>query len=81
MLEVKICTGTACYVMGGSDLFFIEEKLSDEERKKVKVEFVPCLGYCKSGKGKPPFVLVNGKVYEKVIDIDVLIEILRENMK
>ncbi len=34
MVEVKICTGTACYVMGGSDLFLIEEKLSDEERKK-----------------------------------------------
>ncbi len=81
MVEVKICIGTACYVMGGANFLLIKEKLSDKERKKVKLEFVPCLGYCKSGKGKPPFVLINGKIYEKIVDVDALIEIIRENIE
>ena len=79
MLEVKICSGTACFVMGGADLFKVEEMLSNDEKKKVKFVFVPCLGYCKDGKKKAPFVVINGELYEKVT-ADSLLKTIREKI-
>ena len=29
-IKVSICTGTACFVMGASEIMLLEEKLSDE---------------------------------------------------
>ena len=59
-VTVKICTGTACYVMGGANLLMLEDYLPLDLKEKVKIEGTPCLGYCKLGeKGKAPFAVVN----------------------
>lgn len=79
MIDIKICSGTTCFVMGGTDLFLIKEKLSPEESNKVNITFEPCLGFCKEKGRKPPFVVINGEVYEK-IDIDSLISIIKEKI-
>ncbi len=62
-VKVLICTGTACFVMGGSEILLIEDQLPDDLKGKVEVEGITCLENCKNAScGKAPFVLVNGDV-------------------
>ncbi len=74
MIIVKICCGTVCHVMGGSDLPLVADFLPEEIKSKVKIEGTPCLGFCnRSGAHKPPFVTVNGimiseATFAKIID-------------
>jgi NADH:ubiquinone oxidoreductase subunit E len=69
--KVIICTGTACFVMGGSELLLLEEQLSDELKAVSEVEGSSCLGICKrSEHGKAqadyaPFVQIDGVVMEQ----------------
>jgi len=76
---VTICTGTACFVMGGSELLLLEEQLPDDLKAVTDIEGSPCLETCKrSGYGKTqsdhaPFVQIDGEVMEqasaqKIID-------------
>jgi len=61
-IKVVICSGTACYVMGASDILLLEEELAPPLRERVEIEGVTCLGYCKDQKaGKAPFVTINGE--------------------
>lgn len=60
---VEICSGTACYVMGGSELLLLEENLPENLRDKVEIEGRTCIEECKhSENGKAPFVRVNGEL-------------------
>ena len=62
-IKVSICTGTACFVMGASEIMLLEDNLPQDLRGKVEVEGIPCLEKCKdSSCGKAPFVLVGGEV-------------------
>ena len=64
-IELGICCGTNCFILGGSDLLTIEEFLPDHLKKIVNVKGISCAGYCKhEEQGKAPYVLVNGKVIE-----------------
>ncbi len=75
-INVKICLGTTCYVMGASDLQMIKEYLPETIASNVLLNGSPCLDYCFNQEeyGKPPFVEVNGKILgeatiEKVTDV------------
>lgn len=60
MVEVKICFGTLCFIMGGAAFEMLGEHLPEEIRNKVRVEGMNCPGFChKAEFGKPPFVMVN----------------------
>lgn len=62
-ISVVICSGTACYVMGASDILLLEEELPAPLRDRVEIEGSTCLGYCKDAKnGKAPFVRINGEL-------------------
>lgn len=62
-IKVSICTGTACFVMGASEIMLLEEELSPELREIVEIEGVTCLELCKNSEyGKAPFVKVNDEV-------------------
>ena len=69
--KVTICTGTACFVMGGSELLLLEEQLPDDLKAVTDIEGSPCIGACKSAQyGKTqadqaPFVQIDGKVIEQ----------------
>lgn len=76
---VTVCTGTACFVMGGSELLLLEDQLPPELKETTEVEGSTCLGICKqpnygaSQADHAPFVKVNGTVLEqatagKIID-------------
>jgi NADH:ubiquinone oxidoreductase subunit E len=77
--KVTICTGTACFVMGGSELLLLEEQLPDDLKDITEIEGSPCISVCKQteyGKTQSdhaPFVMINNEVMEqatvgKIID-------------
>ena len=59
-IEVKICMGTMCYVMGGAELKAAIDSLPQDEQEKIQVSYSPCLGMCNDG-GEPPYVQINGR--------------------
>ncbi len=62
-VRVSICSGTACFVMGASDLLLLEESLPQALRPLVEIDGSTCLGFCRDrAKGKAPFVLIDGVV-------------------
>lgn len=62
-VEVSICYGTLCFVMGGSEFEMIQDQLPSDIRHLVLVKGMNCPGYCNSQEnGKPPFVTINGKL-------------------
>ncbi|MBE9467860.1 MAG: hypothetical protein IMY72_05995 [Bacteroidetes bacterium] len=74
-IEIKICIGTLCYVMGGSELQLLAEHLPEKFKKRVDIIGSTCLDYCLDQEkyGKAPFVEINGEVMaeasiNKVID-------------
>lgn len=77
-IRVVICAGTACHVMGGSELFLVKERLEPAIRDRVVVEGELCLDLCRlgdSGKGPgggAPFAIVDGTTIERA-DIDKLV--------
>ncbi len=65
-IKVSICTGTACYVMGASELLLLEDELPVEIKDKVEIEGVTCLELCKGGSNsKAPYVLIDGEIHEE----------------
>lgn len=48
MVQLVICTGTACYILGGSELLLIEEALPPQLRSRVQISGAPCLGHCRN---------------------------------
>lgn len=74
-INVKICLGTTCYVMGASDLQMLADYLPENVAERLVLSGSPCLDYCfdPESNGKPPFVEINGNVLgeatiEKVTD-------------
>lgn len=64
-VKVEVCTGTACFVMGGSDLLLLGESLPEDLQGKVEVEGTNCLGFCKDGsKSKAPYIILDGEKVE-----------------
>jgi len=62
-IRVVICTGTACYVMGASEILLLEETLTGAARERVEIIGSNCLEFCKNEKnGKAPFVTIDGEV-------------------
>lgn len=62
-IKVRICTGTACFVMGGSELLLLEDNLPDNLRGLVEISGTTCMDFCKdSENGKSPFAEIDGVV-------------------
>jgi NADH:ubiquinone oxidoreductase subunit E len=80
---VTICTGTACFVMGGSELLLLEDQLPDDLKEVTTIEGSPCIGTCKHSEyGKTqsdhaPFVQINGEVIEQA-NIQKIIDYIRK---
>ena len=74
-VKVSICTGTACFVMGASDIMLLEEKIPEQLKEKVdlQIEGLTCMGNCKNQKtGKPPFVKINDEIICEANIVNVL---------
>lgn len=72
-IKVSICTGTACFVMGASELLVLAEEMPDNLKDIVEIEGVTCLDKCKNSEcGKAPFVLINGELYSGMNRLSLL---------
>lgn len=62
-IHITVCTGTACFVMGGSEIVMLEEHLPAAIKDYVEISGSACLGFCKDATaGKAPFVKIDGVV-------------------
>ena len=73
-IEVKVCMGTTCFVMGGSNLQELNNIIPQKYGDKVVVSGNNCLGLCSINweNSKAPYVKVDDEVVssatvEKVI--------------
>jgi len=65
-VTIKICSGTACYVLGGADFLTFDEIFTEEELNGISLEVSNCLDFCKDESSKPPYVIINDKVYDNM---------------
>lgn len=80
-IRVRICMGTACYVMGSAQLQRLDEALDDDMHDAVQIEGVRCLGLCqKTGHGRPPFVTVGDECIADA-DMETVLEALRRHLE
>ena len=78
-INLKICMGTMCYVMGGAELRALVEMLPDDVRQNFSVSYSPCLGMC-DRMGEPPYIELDGRVVAGVSKTN-MIQILKEALK
>lgn len=65
-VKVKVCMGTACFVMGASHLQRLSEDLPEEIRDQVDVQETRCLDLCKNGHYRQgPYVEINGEIMDE----------------
>ena len=66
-IQVKICAGTACFVMGAPQIQALEFAAPEDIVDKIDVTEVRCMNHCSQGKGynKGPFVEINGEVIQE----------------
>lgn len=80
-LEVKICTGTLCYVMGGAELQLLDEHLPEDILRKVDIKGSPCLDCCnRQDSQRAPFVMVGGELVCEA-SIPKLVNIIKTKLK
>ena len=75
-IEVKVCLGTTCFVMGGSNLQELNDIIPEKYGDKVEVSSANCLGLCSINweYSKAPYVKVDEEVVseatvEKVLEV------------
>lgn len=76
-VEVKVCLGTTCFVMGGSNLQELNEIIPSKYGDKVTISGANCLGLCSINweYSKAPYVQVNDEVVAEATVKKVLAEI------
>lgn len=79
-IEVKVCLGTTCFVMGGSNLQELNDVIPEKYGNKVEVSGSNCLGLCSINweYSKAPYVKVNDEVVSEATVEKVLDEIDRQ---
>lgn len=79
-VNVKVCLGTTCFVMGSSNLQELIELVPRKYGEDVDVAGSPCLGLCSIDWefSKAPYVKVNDEVVKEATVEKVLAAIDRE---
>lgn len=70
-INVKVCLGTTCFVMGSSNLQELIETVPNKYGEEVEVSGVPCLGLCSIDweYSRAPYVKVDDDVvYEATVE-------------
>ena len=79
-IEVKVCLGTTCFVMGGSNLQELNDIIPEKYGDKVEVSAANCLGLCSINweYSKAPYVKVNEEVVSEATVEKVLAEVEKQ---
>ncbi len=79
-IQISICTGTLCHVMGGSNLPGLKSMLPEHIAEKVEIRGSICMDACKDKSKKPPFVKIDDVLMEAAT-VEKIIAILEEKTK
>ena len=79
-VEVKVCLGTTCFVMGGSNLQELNDIIPRKYGDKVELNASNCLGLCSINweYSKAPYVKVNEEVVSEATVEKVIAEIEKQ---
>ena len=79
-ITVKVCLGTTCFVMGGSNLQELNDIIPKKYGDKVEVSGSPCLGLCSINweYSKAPYVKVDDEVIAEATVEKVMAEIAKK---
>ena len=79
-VNVKVCLGTTCFVMGSSNLQELLDLVPKKYGDRVEVTSSPCLGLCSIDWefSKAPYVKVNDEVVREATVEKVLAAIEKE---
>lgn len=82
-IEVKVCLGTTCFVMGSSNLQSLTDIAQKNYGDKVEVSGSPCLGVCSTNWefSKAPYVKVQDEIVQEATVEKVIAEIERQLAK
>ncbi len=75
MIKVKICLGTACYVLGGTEFTQLQDCFTEKELKNISFEISTCMDLCKLDNAKPPYVIINDELFENADKLLIIAEI------
>lgn len=81
-ISVKVCVGTTCFVMGGSNLQELNEIIPRRYGDKVEVAASNCLGLCSINweYSKAPYVKVDDEVISEAT-VDKVLEAIDRKLK
>jgi NADH:ubiquinone oxidoreductase subunit E len=76
-VQVKICAGTACFVMGAPQVQALEFSAPEDLADRIEITEVRCMNHCNQGRNynKGPFVEVNGELIEEATMEKVVLKI------
>lgn len=79
-VQVKVCLGTTCFVMGSSSLQELTEQVAKKYGDKVEVTGSSCLGLCSVNwaYSKAPYVKVDDEVIAEATVEKVMAEIAKK---
>lgn len=78
-VEVNICTGTTCYILGGSKYLMLADQLRDDVLNRVNITGKSCMGYCNSEgpQRKLPCITIDGITYHG-LSLEQVVKIVTE---
>ena len=81
-IVVTVCSGTACYILGGSNLLTLKDHLKPEHARRVMFSGSPWLNHCKDRQDgrRPPYVTIDGKIHSGV-DLEQFITLVEEALE
>ncbi|MFW6257108.1 MAG: NAD(P)H-dependent oxidoreductase subunit E [Bacillota bacterium] len=73
-IEVEVCVGTSCFLMGSQAILDTLKDLSGKLKKKITVKHISCMNRCERG----PVVKIDGRALENATPEQVVKEIKDE---
>lgn len=67
-VEVELCAGTACHLMGAHELLTAVNTLKQTYGQRLQVRLTHCLGACERG----PNTRINGLLYSRLTEEKLL---------
>ncbi len=76
-IQVTICTGTLCHVMGGSELPGLAQFIPSQYLQLIEIKGSPCINHCKEKDLKPPFAEIDGDIISEATIDKLLKELVK----
>ena len=78
-MNLKICVGTTCHLLGASSLIDAYEKMDPKIKKSFNMEYATCFSACQN-QYTPPIISIDDQLFGNVTP-ETLEKILIEQLK